>query len=227
MVRRVLRDPVYAFYWLFRRLYNVYQLALLRATARVGRGVQLRVHAEWSNACRDQLVLGDRVILGKVVFHVHERGRLRVGDYSALSGVRIECAERVEIGRYCQVSYHVEIHDNNSHPVDPDVRRQEIVGVHDGNVPSGNIYLSDRAPVRIGDNVWIGHDVIILKGVQIGDNAIVATGSVVTKDVPANVIAAGNPARVVRVLPHGSHRKQTSMVLDFPNDTEEDRLAHQ
>jgi acetyltransferase-like isoleucine patch superfamily enzyme len=185
------------------------------------------VHAEWSNESRDQLVLGNHVILGKVVFHVHERGALRVGDYSALSGVRIECAERVEIGRYCQVSYNVEIHDNNSHPVEPDARREQIVGVHHDKARFGSIYLSDTSPVRIGDNVWIGHDVIILKGVHIGDNAIVATGSVVTRDVPAHVIAAGNPARVVRVLAQERCPKQTSLELDLPDDAEEDRLIHQ
>jgi acetyltransferase-like isoleucine patch superfamily enzyme len=227
MIRRILRDPAYALYWPLRRLYNLYQLALLRATARVGRRVQLRVHAEWSNESRDQLVLGNHVILGKVVFHVHERGALRVGDYSALSGVRIECAERVEIGRYCQVSYNVEIHDNNSHPVEPDARREQIVGVHHDKARFGSIYLSDTSPVRIGDNVWIGHDVIILKGVHIGDNAIVATGSVVTRDVPAHVIAAGNPARVVRVLAQERCPKQTSLELDLPDDAEEDRLIHQ
>ncbi len=227
MIQRILRDPAYALYWPLRRLYNVYQLAMLKATARVGKCVQLRVHAEWSNGAPDQLVLGSHVILGQVVFHVHERGALRVGDYSALSGVRIESAERVEIGRYCQISYNVEIHDNNSHPIDPDARREQIIGVHRDKARYGSIYLSDTAPVLIGDNVWIGHDVIILKGVHIGDNAIVAAGSVVTKDVPANVIAAGNPARVVRELPEERNLKRIALELDLPDDTEEDHLIHQ
>jgi maltose O-acetyltransferase len=56
------------------------------------------------------------------------------------------------------------------------------------------------APVVIGDNVWIGHDVSIMKGVTIGDNAILASGSVVTKDVSANVIVAGNPASMVKEI---------------------------
>ncbi len=226
MIRRILRDPAFALYWPLRRLYNFYQLALLKATAQVGRCVQLRVHAEWSNGAPDQLVLGNHVILGTVVFHIHERGVLRIGDYSALSGVRIECAERVEIGRYCQISYHVEIHDNNSHPVEADARREQIVGVHRDKDRFENIYLSDTAPVLIGDNVWIGHDVIILKGVHIGDNAIVAAGSVVTRDVPANVIAAGNPARVVRELPEERGPKRTSLELSLPDEAEEDRLIH-
>lgn len=53
-------------------------------------------------------------------------------------------------------------------------------------------------PVRIGNNVWVGANVTILPGVSIGDNAIIAAGAVVTKDVPANMLAAGIPAKVIR-----------------------------
>jgi maltose O-acetyltransferase len=62
---------------------------------------------------------------------------------------------------------------------------------------SNSIYRSEIVPVKIGDNVWIGHDVTIMKGVTIGENSIIATGSIVTKDVPHNSIAAGNPAKVI------------------------------
>jgi acetyltransferase-like isoleucine patch superfamily enzyme len=69
-------------------------------------------------------------------------------------------------------------------------------------------YFKDRpprpklktAPVKIGDNVWIGMNAVILKGVTIGDNSIVAAGAVVTKSVPANTIVAGNPAAVVKTF---------------------------
>lgn len=54
------------------------------------------------------------------------------------------------------------------------------------------------APVHIGDNVWIGANVTILPGVTIGENAVVAAGAVVAKDVPANMVAAGVPAKVIR-----------------------------
>jgi NDP-sugar pyrophosphorylase family protein len=60
------------------------------------------------------------------------------------------------------------------------------------------------APIRIGNNVWIGDHALVLKGVTIGDNSIVGAGAVVTRDVPANVVVAGNPARIVKELdPHG------------------------
>lgn len=55
-------------------------------------------------------------------------------------------------------------------------------------------------PVKIGNNVWIGRNSVITPGVTVGDNVVIGAGSVVTKDIPANVIAAGNPCRVIRQI---------------------------
>lgn len=77
------------------------------------------------------------------------------------------------------------------HPVDPDLRRK---------VAQFNL------PVHIGSNVWIGAGAIILPGITIGDNSVIGAGSVVTKDVPANVVAVGNPCRVLREI--GEHDRE-------------------
>ena len=69
------------------------------------------------------------------------------------------------------------------HPIDPALRRK------------GYQY---NAPVRIGENCWLGAGVIVLPGVTIGDNVVIGAGSVVTKDIPSNVVAVGNPCRVLR-----------------------------
>ena len=58
-------------------------------------------------------------------------------------------------------------------------------------------------PVKIGDKVWIGGGVTILPGVTIGDNSVIGAGSVVTKDIPANVIATGNPCRIIKEVEEG------------------------
>lgn len=71
------------------------------------------------------------------------------------------------------------------HPIDPELRRQ--------------VYQFNQ-PIRIGNNVWLGGGVIVLPGVSIGDNSVIGAGSVVTKDIPANVVAVGNPCRVLREI---------------------------
>ena len=74
-------------------------------------------------------------------------------------------------------------------------------------------------PVRLGDNVWLGDRSTVLKGVTIGDNSIVAASSVVTKDVPANVIVAGNPAVIVRELDESAERYTREDMFRDPAET--------
>jgi acetyltransferase-like isoleucine patch superfamily enzyme len=90
----------------------------------------------------------------------------------------------------------VVITDNNEHSINPDDRF--LMRTKDDNHPYRYWRYSDSKPVVIGRNVWIGTKARICKGVTIGDNSIVAAHAVVTKDVPPNTIAAGNPARIVK-----------------------------
>ncbi len=148
------------------------------------------------------VVLGDYVsVYCGCSFSVGEHGRVRVGDYSLLNCALIMADEAVEIGAYCLISWNVAIADGDYHPIDAAQRRQDAMAL--------SPYLPNRperpkiktAPVKIGDNVWIGLNAVILKGVTIGDNVVVAAGAVVTRSVPANTIVAGNPAVVVKELP--------------------------
>ncbi len=96
-------------------------------------------------------------------------------------GTTLAAAASLEIGPHCLVGEFVAIHDTNFHSVSPD-------------------QPAKTRPVRIGRNVWIGHRAIILAGVTVGDHAIIGAGAVVTKDVPARTIVAGNPAAPVRTF---------------------------
>jgi acetyltransferase-like isoleucine patch superfamily enzyme len=98
-------------------------------------------------------------------------------------------ARSIRIGRHCLLATSVQIIDMDGHPIEAEPRRS-------GEAPP----LDTIAPVVIGDDVWIGNGAMILKGVTVGDRAIVAARSVVTRDVPPDSIVAGNPARVVKEL---------------------------
>ena len=114
-------------------------------------------------------------------------------------------AASVTIGNRVLISHLVNIHDTNSHPVDANKRHEQFLQILERGHPSEGDLDVRSAPIRIGDDVWIGFNSIILKGVTIGPRAIVAAGSVVTEDVPPAVIVAGitvlSPRRSVRSWP--------------------------
>lgn len=100
------------------------------------------------------------------------------------NNLSIICCSKVSIGNDCMIGINCQIMDFDAHSINPEKRHQ-----------SGTV-----ANIIIDDNVWIGNNVIILKGVHIGENSVVAAGAIVTKDIPANVVAAGVPARVIKNL---------------------------
>jgi acetyltransferase-like isoleucine patch superfamily enzyme len=127
-------------------------------------------------------------------------GQFQMGHHSFIGpGSRVWCAQRVSIGSHVLVSHLVDIHDSNSHALDWETRRDEAVSLFEhGQRSDGKGVLS--AEVRIEDHVWIGFKSSILRGVTIGEGAVVASGSIVTKDVPPYALVAGSPARVIRDL---------------------------
>ncbi|HVV94300.1 MAG TPA: acyltransferase [Hyphomicrobiales bacterium] len=118
-----------------------------------------------------------RIHTGCFVF-VERGARLALGSGYANNFLTLDCAEEIVIGHDVAIADHVTIRDTDDHHIT-------------GGRPM-------TLPVRIGDHVWIGTRAIILKGVTIGDGAMVAAGAVVTRDVPPGMLVAGVPARVLR-----------------------------
>ena len=131
-------------------------------------------------------------------FAVGKNGQCTIGDFTLLNGALIMVEERIEIGSHCLISWNVGIADSDFHPLEPAQRlidARAIAPFFKDRPPRPKL---KTAPVIISNNVWIGMNATILKGVTIGENSVVAAGSVVTKSVPPNVVVAGNPAVVVK-----------------------------
>ena len=125
---------------------------------------------------------GNVDIYGDSTIYVNENATLIFRGGYMNNRLNISVFDRVEIGRKVYVSENVSIRDSDNHTL-----------MYDGKITT-NI----SAPIVIEDNVWIGMNVTILKGVHIGTGAVIAAGAVVTKDVPAGCLAAGVPAKVIR-----------------------------
>jgi acetyltransferase-like isoleucine patch superfamily enzyme len=146
------------------------------------------------------LVLGDRVrvYMGGWGggFGILPTGMMEIGDDSVLTGVQVMCAKRILIGRRVMISYNAIIADGDFHPRDPELRRRDAV-LCSPSPPPGERDPFATGPIVIGDDVRIGINAIVLKGVTLGAGSSVYAGAVVTADVPEGVSVAGNPARPV------------------------------
>jgi acetyltransferase-like isoleucine patch superfamily enzyme len=159
----------------------------LRAAHQLGRRVRL-----WG---RPQLTIGGILTIGNRVrlvsttarleLAVSKGARLEIGDGTFVNyGCSIAATGHIRIGNRCSIGTHVTLMDNDFHHVDPEQRDA----------------LPAPQPITIGDRVWLGTRVVVLRGVTIGDGSVVGAGSVVTRDIPPYCVAAGVPARVIRRL---------------------------
>ena len=142
----------------------------------VGNIVSARLHMDkW---CRFTINNRFDINEGCYVWITHS-GHLIVDGGFINEGVTITCASQIHIGKNCHIA------------------RGAVIRDYDGHYIETLNYRTSK-PVHIGDNVWIGYGAYILKGVTIGEGAVIAANSVVTKDVPAHAIVAGNPAKIIR-----------------------------
>ncbi|MFM9936637.1 MAG: acyltransferase [Novosphingobium sp.] len=141
-------------------------------------------------AGRGRIAIGERVNWSchnaRVDIEVAQGGLFEIGARTFLNaGVEIVCHQWIRIGEHCRIGPRCVIADTNHHPV------------HEGQ-------QTRVAPVKLGRNVWLGRGVIVLPGVTIGDNCVIAAGSVVFADVPAGEVWRGNPAVYVKPVRAGA-----------------------
>jgi acetyltransferase-like isoleucine patch superfamily enzyme len=161
-----------------------------------GRGLEMEIAAKGRVDFGRFVWLGDRT---KVRCH---EGRVEIGDKTVMGQeCTISAYQRVRIGEQCVIADRAMFIDFDHGVVEVD-RPIRLQGIY-------------KRDVEVGSNVWIGYGACVLRGVRVGDNAIVGTNSVVTKDVPANAVVAGIPARIIRM-------RETPEQLRWPDPVEPD-----
>jgi len=182
---------------------------------------RLFTRAGWRWGTRGPLFLGSGLEL-----QVGRRGRIEFGRFVWLGhGTKIRCHEGVVeigdktvLGQECTISAYEQVRIGEQCVI---ADRAMFIDFDHGVVeverPIRQQGIYTR-PVEVGSNVWIGYGACILRGVSVGDNSIVGTNSVVTKDVPANAVVAGVPARIVRM-------REAPERLSWPDPVEPDPSA--
>lgn len=180
-----------------RRIRRIWRVFVTQS--RVESGVKLSLAARLVNLDeRDKVTIHSKAIVRGML--KNERGgRIEIGPEVYIGdGVIVSAAIEVVIGAYTLMAHGVQIFDNNTHPIDAAERVKHLRMIV-GEMPQTPVSIG-KAAIHIGRRCWIGMNSLILKGVTIGDNTIIGAGSVVVNDVPEGVVAAGNPARVIRTL---------------------------
>lgn len=148
----------------------------------------------------DALVIGRQCTMDGVHFDLGVAGRMSVGDYCYFTNAVLLCELEVRIGNYVVIGWNATLADTDFHPIAPAERIADAIACS----PLGNGRPRPevlKRPVIIEDDVWIGPNATILKGVRIGAGAFIEAGSLVTRDVPPRARMLGNPAQVIGEVP--------------------------
>jgi len=142
------------------------------------------------------LRIGAHCTMDGVHFALGEEGRMEVGDYCYFTNAVLLCELEVRVGSYVVIGWNATLADTDFHPIAPAERIADAVACS----PLGNSRRRpevERRPVVVEDDVWIGPNATILKGVRLGAGSFIEAGALVTRDVPPQVRVAGNPARII------------------------------
>jgi acetyltransferase-like isoleucine patch superfamily enzyme len=165
-----------------------------RCRTTIGSGVLIRFRRLGSTSPAI-LQIGDGTIFEARISADRPEAAVYIGKNTFVGNSHLVCAERIEIGNDVLVSWGCTIVDHNSHSISWDKRKSDVKDTHIGKKNWRNV---DVRPTAIRDKAWIGFNTIILKGVVIGEGAVVAAGSVVTKSVDPYTVVGGNPAKFIK-----------------------------
>ncbi len=142
------------------------------------------------------LVIGSNCTMDGVHFAVGREGRVSIGDYCYFTNTVLLCELELRIGNYVVIGWNATLADTDFHPIGPAERIADAVACSPLGQGRARPEIAKR-PVVIEDDVWIGPNAAILKGVRIGAGSWIEPGSLVTRDVPPRSRVLGNPAQIV------------------------------
>jgi acetyltransferase-like isoleucine patch superfamily enzyme len=172
---------------------------VLPSNVRVGVGTILtgeKAFKSFYATAADAMVVGKHSTLDGLSFAVGKTGRLIIGDFCCFTAGVLLAEELVTIGNYVRLAWNVAITDTDFHPLDPALRIADAIACS----PLGDRHRRPHIeckPVVIEDDVYVGPNATILKGVRVGAGSFIEAGALVTRDVPPRSRVAGNPARII------------------------------
>jgi acetyltransferase-like isoleucine patch superfamily enzyme len=146
------------------------------------------------------LVIGSNCTMDGVHFAIGREGRVVIGEYCYFTNAVLLCEMELRVGNYVIIGWNATIADTDFHPINPAERIADAVACSPlaNGRPRPEI---PKRPVIIEDDVWIGPNATILKGVRIGQGSFIEAGSLVTRDVPPRSRVLGNPAQIIGQVP--------------------------
>lgn len=192
----LLKIPFY-FFKILRYLETKSSSLYYRSIASIHPEAQLLKYARVENISQKKAAIkvGSNTIINGELLTFGHGGDIEIGEWCYVGeGSRIWSTVSIKIGNRVLISHNVNIHDTNSHPLNAQERHQHFVQIAQSGHPR-NIETLISKPIAIEDDVWIGFNSTILKGVTIGKGSIIACGSIVTKDIPPNSLFVHNQVR--------------------------------
>lgn len=168
-------------------------------------GSSFYVNPIFKRTVKPSIIIGSRCLIKASFIFEHIEGKVSIGNNVYIGGASLISKSSISIGNDVTMAWGITIYDHDAHSVlwserqyDNERCYNDYINYNQNLNVTKNWDVVKSAPIKIGNKVWIGFDCLILKGVTIGEGAVIAAKSVVTKDVPPYTLVAGNPAKVVK-----------------------------
>ena len=181
---------------IIKKIYGLYIKLKYKKRLFIGETSQLAFN-KFSFRKNCKITIGNQSMIQASCYFDKEGAQIVIGDRTFIGGSKIVCAEKIEFGDDVLMSWGCTVVDHDSHSLNYNERKDDVVNWLHGKKEWENVSIKN---IKIGNKVWIGFDVKILKGVTIGEGAVIAAGSIVTKDVAPYTLVAGIPAKVIKTL---------------------------